>query len=85
MSVDLENFPVEERYRIFNALSHPTRVKILKLVDEKRLAFSALKHELGLESSGQLQHHLQKLSGFITVEKESGCYGLTATGRRALE
>lgn len=85
MSVDLENFPVEERYRIFDALSHPTRVKILKLVEEKRLAFSGLKHELGLESSGQLQHHLQKLSWFITVEKDSGCYGLTETGRRALE
>lgn len=85
MSVDLQNVPVEERYRIFDALSHPTRVKILKLVGEKGLAFSTLKHELGLESSGQLQHHLQKLSGFITVGKNSGCYGLTETGRRALE
>jgi len=85
MSVDLENLPVEERYRIFDALSHPTRIKILKLVEEKGLAFSSLKHELGLESSGQLQHHLQKLSGFIDVEKGSGCYRLTDTGRRALE
>lgn len=85
MSVDLESLPFEERYRIFDALSHPTRVKILKLVEEKALAFSALKHELGLESSGQLQHHLQKLSGFITIERDTGCYGLTETGRRALE
>jgi len=85
MSVDLEGFPVEERYRIFDALSHPTRVKILRLVEEKGLAFSALKHELGLESSGQLQHHLQKLFGLIIVEQASGCYGLTETGRRALE
>jgi DNA-binding transcriptional ArsR family regulator len=85
MSVDLESLPFEERYRIFDALSHPTRVKILKLVDEKALAFSGLKHELGLESSGQLQHHLQKLSGFVAVERDTGCYGLTETGRRALE
>ena len=85
MPVDLENLSVEDRYRIFEALSHPTRVKILKLVDEKGLTFSTLKHELGLGSSGQLQHHLQKLSGFIIIEKDSGCYGLTDTGRRALD
>ena len=85
MSVDLQNFPVEERYRIFEALSHPTRVKILKLVQEKGLAFSALKHELGFESSGQLQHHLQKLTGFITIEQATECYCLTDTGRLALD
>jgi DNA-binding transcriptional ArsR family regulator len=85
MSVDLQNFPVEERYRIFEALSHPTRVRILKLVEEKGLAFSTLKHELGLESSGQLQHHLQKLTGFIATEQASGCYRLTDTGRLALD
>ena len=85
MSVDLENASLEERYHIFEAISHPTRVKILKLVDEKELSFSALKRELGLESSGQLQHHLQKLSGFVTIEQERGCYGLTRRGRLALE
>jgi DNA-binding transcriptional ArsR family regulator len=83
-SVDLQNFPVEERYRIFEALSHPARVKILKLVEEKGLGFSALKHELGFESSGQLQHHLQKLTGFIAIEQGSGYYILTDTGRLAL-
>ena len=84
-SVDLQNFPVEERYRIFEALSHPARVKILKLVDEKGLGFSALKHELGFESSGQLQHHLQKLTGFIAIEQGTGYYVLTDTGRLALD
>jgi DNA-binding transcriptional ArsR family regulator len=85
MSVDLESASVEERYRIFEAISHPTRVEILKLVAEKELSFSSLKRELGLGSSGQLQHHLQKLSGFVTVEKESGSYALTKAGRLALE
>jgi DNA-binding transcriptional ArsR family regulator len=85
MSLDLESASVEERYRVFEAISHPTRVEILKLVEEKELSFSALKRELGLQSSGQLQHHLQKLSGFVAIEKESGCYGLTKTGRLALE
>jgi hypothetical protein len=55
----------------------------LILIEENDLGFSSLKHELGLESSGQLQHHLQKLSDMIT-EKENGNYGLTETGRRAL-
>jgi len=67
MSLELENLPIEDRYRIFEALSHPTRVKILRLVKEKQLAFSALKHELGLESSGQLQHHLRKLSEMVAI------------------
>ena len=84
MPLDLDNRPLEERYRLFEALSHPTRARILKLVEERRLTFSSLKHELGLESSGQLQHHLQKLSGFVTVEKD-GCYGLTQAGRQALD
>jgi len=85
MSVHVENLPIGERYRIFEALSHPTRVKLLKLVEDKGVGFSALKHELGLESSGQLQHHLQKLSGLVAIEKGSGYYGLTDTGRLALE
>lgn len=75
---------MDERYRVFEALSHPTRVKILKLVGEKALSFSSLKHELEIESSGQLQHHLQKLTGLIATEKGSGSYALTGAGRQAL-
>jgi len=84
VSVDLQSSPVEERYRVFEALSHPTRVRMLKLVEEKGLAFSALKNELGLESSGQLQHHLGKLTGFITIDQATGWYRLTDKGRLAL-
>ncbi|MDA4118144.1 MAG: helix-turn-helix domain-containing protein [Thaumarchaeota archaeon] len=85
MSINVQDLSVDTRYRLFEALSHPTRARILKLVAEKELAFSALKRELGLESSGQLQHHLQKLSGFIELENQSGSYVLTDMGRRALE
>ncbi|MGI0090434.1 MAG: ArsR/SmtB family transcription factor [Nitrososphaerales archaeon] len=80
-SEDLSNDP---KYRIFQALSHPTRVRILTLIEQNELSFSALKHELGIESSGQLQHHLLKLSGLVSEEK-NGCYGLTDAGRRSLE
>jgi DNA-binding transcriptional ArsR family regulator len=73
----------ESKYAIFQALSHPARVKILELVESNQQTFSSLKHDLGLKSSGQLQHHLQKLSGFI-VEEKNGSYGLTDLGKKAL-
>ncbi len=80
----IKDYSNEERYLIFQALSHPARVKILSLLVSNDLSFSLLKHEVGMESSGQLQHHLQKLSGMIE-EGEDGSYGLTSMGRRALE
>lgn len=84
MTVNTEELPNDEKYLIFQALSHPTRVKILALVEGNDLTFASLKHELGIESSGQLQHHLQKLSRLIT-EKSNGSYGLNDSGRRALD
>jgi hypothetical protein len=39
---------------------------------------------MGIQSSGQLQQHLQKLSGLVVV-KNNGSYGLTDAGRKALE
>ena len=81
---ETRDLPTEDRYLIFQALSHPTRVKILSLLEVGSLTFSELKRQLGMESPGQLQHHLQKLSGLITV-KETGSYNLTWTGIRALE
>ncbi|MFI5419937.1 MAG: winged helix-turn-helix domain-containing protein [Nitrososphaerales archaeon] len=74
----------DSNYVYFDALSHPTRVRILTLVGEKELSFSSLKHELGIGSSGHLQHHLQKLSDFVMIES-NGNYALTDKGRRALE
>ena len=84
MSSKSQDFSDDFKYTIFQALSHPTRVRILTLIEEKELAFSSLKNELGLESNGQLQHHLQKLSTLIK-EKANGNYGLTDGGVRALE
>jgi hypothetical protein len=79
-----EELPYDTKYLIFQALSHPFRVRILTLIEQNEVTFSWLKHELGIESSGQLQHHLEKLSGLITL-KENGCYGLTDVGKRALD
>jgi DNA-binding transcriptional ArsR family regulator len=84
MATNQKELPEDVKYLIFQALSHPYRVKILMLIEGNELTFASLKHELGMESSGQLQHHLQKLSGLVT-EKSSGSYGLTDLGRRALD
>ena len=74
----------DSEYIYFEALSHPTRVRILSLIGEKELTFSSLKHELEIGSSGELQHHMQKLSNFVMTENK-GSYDLTDEGRRALE
>jgi hypothetical protein len=74
----------ENRFQIFQALSHPVRVKILVMVSGGCKTFSSLKHELGIESSGQLQHHMQKLSGLVG-EDADGTYVLTFLGKRAIE
>lgn len=80
----MDEVPSDVKYLIFQALSHPSRVKILALIEGNDLTFASLKHGVGMESSGQLQHHLQKLSGLV-MEKDNGSYGLTDAGRRALE
>lgn len=54
------------------------------MIEGNDLTFASLKREVGIESSGQLQHHLQKLTALI-AEQSSGSYGLTETGRRALD
>ena len=59
-------------------------MNILVLVQQNELSFSSLKNSLHIESSGQLQHHLQKLSSLV-LEKPDGSYALTNQGKRALE
>jgi len=79
MSSESQAASYDSKYVVFQALSHPTRVRILALIEQKELAFSSLKNELGIVSNGQLQHHLQKLSPLIK-EKENGSYDLTDLG-----
>lgn len=44
-----------QRAEIFDALSHPTRIMILKALSDEVLGFADLKKKLGIESSGHLQ------------------------------
>ena len=53
--------PVEQdrqRAEVFDALGHPTRILILKVLSEGAIGFADLKKKTGIDSSGHLQHHL---------------------------
>ena len=76
---------VEDRRRaeVFDALSHPTRILILKALNEGSLGFADLKKKMSIESSGHLQHHLSKLGSLVKTD-EYGKYVLSDQGKDAL-
>ena len=78
-----ENHFDSSRAELFEALGHPTRVKILRSLEIRPMSFSEIKKEVGIESSGHLQFHLGKLSGLIRADN-LGNYALTDDGRGAL-
>ncbi len=69
---------------IFEAVSHPLRVRILKLLVKSPMGFSDLKKALGIESSGELSFHLNKMRSLLDKDSE-GRYVLNKTGYAALE
>jgi DNA-binding HxlR family transcriptional regulator len=72
-----------QQAEVFDALGHPTRILILKVLSEGSLGFADLKKKTGIESSGHLQHHLTKLNGLIKTD-EYGKYCLSDEGIDAL-
>ena len=76
---DIDHFKTE----VFEAISHPTRIKILKLLEKNPLSFSDLKHNLNISSSGNLTHHLNKLINLIKKNSQ-GNYTITTQGSEAL-
>jgi outer membrane protein assembly factor BamB/DNA-binding HxlR family transcriptional regulator len=68
---------------VFDALGHPTRIAILKALGEGTIGFGNLKKKTGIESSGHLQHHLNKLNDLIKTD-EYGKYRLSDQGKDAL-
>ena len=72
-----------QRAEVFDALGHPTRIAILKVLSEGALGFAELKKKTVIESSGHLQHHLNKLDGLIKTD-EYGKYCLSDQGKDAL-
>ncbi len=75
---------VKERGEVFEAISHPVRIKILKILSKKPMRFADLKRKLKIRSSGALDFHLKKLNQLITTNPE-GKYTLTKHGYAALE
>lgn len=73
----------KQRAEIFDALGHPTRLQILKVLSEGSLGFADLKKKTAIDSSGHLQHHLTKLNGLIKTD-DYGKYCLSDQGKDAL-
>lgn len=68
---------------LFEKIAHPTRVKILKLLEHSPMSFGQLKKELGIGSSGNLDHHLKKLGNLIILGSD-GLYKLSEEGKETL-
>jgi len=68
---------------LFDAIAHPTRIMILQLLHDHPFGFSELKKQLGISSSGNVQHHLNKMTRLITTDN-LGKYQLSDQGREAI-
>jgi DNA-binding HxlR family transcriptional regulator len=74
---------MDDSAEVFEAIAHPTRIRILKILEKQPASFASLKRQLDMDSSGNLDHHLKKLDSLITAQPD-GLYGLTEAGKRAL-
>jgi hypothetical protein len=82
--MDAENIDEDrKRAEVFDALSHPARIMLLKALSEGASGFAELKKKLGIESSGHLQHHISKLGSLIKTDNH-GKYVLSDQGKDAL-
>jgi|GEM_PF-1441954 len=72
----------KDRAELFEALGHPTRIRIVQILADAPLGFADLKKALGIERSGLLQFHLGKLQNLVKDTPE-GSYALTDEGREA--
>jgi len=68
---------------VFEAISHPMRIAILRELAKRPIRFADLKRNLRIKSSGQLDFHLKKMEAVITTD-ENGLYTLNARGFAAL-
>jgi DNA-binding transcriptional ArsR family regulator len=73
----------EDTYSIiFSALKHPSRRKIIRILDEGSSTYTELQKELDVET-GYLNYYLESLEGLISKTAE-GRYCLSELGRSAL-
>jgi len=69
---------------LFDAISHPLRIEILKELSKGPMRFAELKRRLKIVSSGLLDYHLRKLDDLIMINRD-GLYTLTEKGFAALQ
>jgi DNA-binding transcriptional ArsR family regulator len=69
---------------VLEAVSHPLRVEIIRLLAKGPRRFADIKRELRVESSGLLDFHLKKLGNLISIN-EVGFYVLNDKGFAALQ
>jgi DNA-binding transcriptional ArsR family regulator len=73
----------DEIYSVmFSSLRHPARRKILRMLSERKVAYSQMLEELGITSS-HLTYHLENL-GDLVVKDTSGRYELSSFGKAAV-
>jgi DNA-binding transcriptional ArsR family regulator len=75
---------MSEIAELFEKISHPTRLKILALLQDNPMNFSQLKAALNIESNGNLDHHLKKLDALIYLDA-GGLYKLSDDGKEAIQ
>ena len=68
---------------LFEAISHPVRIKILEALDERPMGFAELGRAVGIESGGHLSFHITKLRNLVKTNRR-GDYVLTGEGKEAL-
>lgn len=69
---------------LFEAISHPMRVDILKILASKPTRFADLKRKLKIKSSGLLDFHLKKMASLVITDS-NGDYALNEQGFAALQ
>jgi DNA-binding transcriptional ArsR family regulator len=83
MDRDAEDGFNRDRAELFEALGHPTRIRIVEALSESPLGFAALKRKIGIDSNDLLAFHVGKLEGQVKTSV-NGDYMLTDEGREAL-
>ena len=68
---------------LFEALGHPTRIRLLETLNKNAATFSDLKRSAEIESNGLLQFHLGRLGGLVRLNAD-GLYSLSDEGKEEL-
>ena len=69
---------------VFDAISHPLRVEILRELQKGPIGFADLKRNLKIKSSGLLDFHLKKMDPILETTQH-GLYTLNQQGYAAVQ